>query len=598
MQHSTKDDATVLLVREGKHQHGRKDGRRKKTTTIQTTTMAVVFAVVVSLFSIAALTRNDGGGKIFLTPTTKQFLGNAATRTGKSNNNERTKEEEEEEAEKKSKVEQQRVFNPLVIIQRDNEKDERDLKRIKTVFPNANSIFGVNAGQWPSHLEDAEYGLAPLRIFNRENFKSKTWKIDNTRRNRENLKGIQWIESIDQRNPVTGKLGDGRMPIAHHIGCMYAHFNAWRAVDDMAYNKGDDKVYPAWIMEADAYVDENQMKPRMTRLLQKAPKDYDFLMMKRELFLGLCGPDRPGNCKRSENFIRLGEPGANAKKTVPDGFERRIYFYYWPLDGPGAGLSSYAIGPDFSYKAFNFISRKGADMIDGFIFGKLCRDDYVSEDAANPGNFLLPGIGSALVKPRTIEANTKDNKLKVLNCYLVGDVELVKKEDEEKDKASLGNIKEQKSDEKEKDTVTLFKAKVHQETTKSSSEEEEEEEEKKEEKVTDVSIEASKPTDSSSQIILNAGNSSVTQTVSNNNDGTFSVEVNEKNFDGQGQGETKTEKITINTTQMPGPFGEMFSSVMSTMANGGSFDLLQQQAQHQKQRQETNAKEEEEEEED
>ena len=41
--------------------------------------MAVVFAVVVSLFSIAALTRNDGGGKKL---TTKQFLGNAATRTG------------------------------------------------------------------------------------------------------------------------------------------------------------------------------------------------------------------------------------------------------------------------------------------------------------------------------------------------------------------------------------------------------------------------------------------------------------------------------------------------------------------------------------
>ena len=590
MQHSTKDDdATgVLLVREGKHQHGRKDGRRKTMTTT-TTTMAVVFAVIVSLFSIAALTRNDGK-KEFLTPTMKKQFGNAATRKSNDDDEKTLKEEEEE---KKSKNVEQRVFNPLVIIQRDNEKDERDLKRIKTVFPSANSIFGVNAGQWPSHLEDAEYGLAPLRIFNRENFKSKTWKIDNnTRRNPENLKGIQWIESIDQRNPETGKLGDGRMPIAHHIGCMYAHFNAWRAVDDMAYNKGDDKVYPAWIMEADAYVDKNQMKPRMTRLLQKAPKDYDFLMMKRELFLGLCGPDRPGNCKRSENFIRLGEPGANAKTTVPDGFERRIYFYYWPLDGPGAGLSSYAIGPDFSYKAFNFISRKGADMIDGFIFGKLCRDDYVSEDAANPGNFLLPGIGSALVKPRTKEANTKDNKLKVLNCYLIGDVELVKKEDEEKDEASLGNIKEQNSVEKEKDTMTLFKAKVHRETTKSSSEEEEEEEEeKKEEKVTDVSIEASKPTDSSSQIILNAGNSSVTQTVSNNNDGTFSVEVNEKNVDGQGQGETKTEKITINTTQMPGPFGEMFSSVMSTMTNGGSFDLLQQQAQHKKQRQETNAEE-------
>ena len=58
----------------------------------------------------------------------KQF-GNAATR--KSNDDERTLKEEEEE-EKKSKNVEQRVFNPLVIIQRDNEKDERDLKRIKT----------------------------------------------------------------------------------------------------------------------------------------------------------------------------------------------------------------------------------------------------------------------------------------------------------------------------------------------------------------------------------------------------------------------------------------------------------------------------------
>ena len=178
---------------------------------------------------------------------------------------------------KKSKNVEQRVFNPLVIIQRDNEKDERDLKRIKTVFPNANSIFALTLRTMYVALGRRRVRFKPLRIFNRENFKSKTWKIDNnTRRNPENLKGIQWIESIDQRNPETGKLGDGRMPIAITSGACTHILNAWRAVDDMAYNKGDDKVYPAWIMEADAYVDKNQMKPRMTRLLQKRQKITTF----------------------------------------------------------------------------------------------------------------------------------------------------------------------------------------------------------------------------------------------------------------------------------------------------------------------------------
>jgi hypothetical protein len=551
-----KKKSKSVFFREGKH-------------TGRCTMGFVLFSVVLSVLFVSSSydKNNSSSGGTHLEHESRLSLSNKNNKNGNNNNKKKKTSDDNDDGE--------RGFNPLVIVQRDNEKDYQDLKRIQKVFPKANSIFGVNAGQWPAHLEDAEYGLAPLRIFNRENFKSKTWKVDDKRRNPENLKGIQWIASIDERDPKTGKLGEGRMPIAHHIGCMYAHFNAWRAVDDMAYDKGNDKVFPAWIMEADAYVDENQMKPRMTRLLQHAPKDYDFLMMKRELFLGICGPDRPGNCKRSENFIRLGEPGPN-QKPVPDGYERRMYFYYWPLEGPGAGLSSYAIGPDFTYKAFNFISRKGADMIDGFLFGKLCRDDYVSEDAASPGNFLLPEIGSALVKPRTKEANTKDNKLKVLNCYLLGDVEVEKIDKDDKDQASLGkdNVEEVDKNKKEEDPVTLFKAKVHQETSS-------ENVDRNEQKDIDVTVEASKPTESSSQIKIKAGDASVTQTISNNNDGTFSVEVSKKNVDGQEEGETKTEKVTIDTTQMPGPFKEMFSSVMDTMANGGPFDLLQQQQQQQ-----------------
>ena len=58
-----------------------------------------------------------------------------------------------------------------------------------------------------------------------------------------------------------------------------------------------------------------------------------------------------------------------------------------------------------------------------------------------------------------------------------------------------------------------------------------------------------------------------------------------ENVDGQGQGETKTEVITINTTQMSG-LHRCFRHY-EYYDERGSFDLLQQQAQHQKQRQET-----------
>ena len=156
---------------------------------------------------------------------------------------------------------------------------------------------------------------------------------------------------------------------------------------------------------------------------------------------------------------------------------------------------------------------------------------------------------------------------------MLGDVELEKikggqEAKGDKEQASLGkdNVEGVDEKKKEKDPVTLFKAKVHQETSS-------ENVDRNEEKDIDVTVEASKPTESSSQIKIKAGDASVTQTISNNHDGTFSFEVSKKNVDGQEEGETKTEKITVDTTQMPGLFNEVFS----TMANGGPFDLLQQQ---------------------
>ncbi|CAL6334704.1 unnamed protein product [Bathycoccus prasinos] len=456
------------------------DVEKKKKKNSSTMTMMTTGFVLVLLFVTYA------------TATTRTKM--SATATLERPRKKATISKTSKEVKNKEDDQQQQRFNPLVIVQRDNEKDYQDLERIQKVFPKATSIFGVNTRQWPQNLEDAEYGLQPLRIFNRENFKSLTWKADDKRRNPDKLKGIQWIASIDGTQS----------------------------------------------------------------------KDWEV------------GRRTDANCasNRMHNFISLGAPGPN-QEPFRDGYDRRMYFYYWPLDGPGASLSFYAIGPDFSYKAFNFISRKGADMIDGFLFGKLCRDDYVSEDAASPGNFLLPEIGSALVKPRAEETNTKDNKLKVLNCYLLGDVELVKKDADDKEATLRNDEYDNVENEKIDELVTIFKAKVHHETSKKASSDDEQQQQQQQKDI-DVTIE--KPTESSSQITIKTGDVFISQTISNNNDGTFSFEVNEKNVDGQEQGETKTEKITVDTTQMPGPYNELFSSVMNTMANGGGpFNLQQQQ---------------------
>ena len=97
-----------------------------------------------------------------------------------------------EEDDQQQQQEQQR-FNPLVIVQRDNEARLSRFETHSKSLPECELIFGVNAWTVAENLEDAEYGLQPLRIFNRENFKSLTWKVDDKRRNPDNLKGIQWI---------------------------------------------------------------------------------------------------------------------------------------------------------------------------------------------------------------------------------------------------------------------------------------------------------------------------------------------------------------------------------------------------------------------
>jgi hypothetical protein len=548
-------------------QNDEKKAKKKKRESSSTTRV-----LVLSLVFIASVCFSTSASFEF---SKRRAYGSAAVENGERKNKEDNRDSEKKNENKKGRDSDER--NPMVIVQRNNEKDYEDLKRIKEVFEGAYSIFGANAMEWPENLSDAEYGVEPLRIFNRENFKMPNWRTDDVRRNKDNLKGIPWVSSIDERNPTSGMLGDGRIQIAHHIGCMYAHFNAWRAVDDMAYEQGDDKIYPAWIMEADNYVEKGQMKPRMERLLKNAPKDYDYLHLKKELFEGICGNDRgPDNCKRTSNYIKLGD-----SHGVPEGHEKRIYFYSWPLDGPGAGLSSYAIGPNFSYKAFNFISRKGADMIDAFMFGKLCRDDYVSDAAAQPGNFMLPNIGSALVKRRTVENNNDGNKLKVLNCYLIGDVE-THKIDSNEDNNKNNNSNNKNDDARQsaaaalgKDeqnvnisspnrlAVTIFKAKVHTETA---SADDANGNNNRKEKETVISIEHTKPNENTNALTMNIGpDSSITESIERNKDGSWAIQLKD-NHSGN------STKITIDTTKnaagttSPSFVGEMLNKMFNKLS--------------------------------
>ncbi|CAL6312909.1 unnamed protein product [Bathycoccus prasinos] len=290
----------------------------------------------------------------------------------------------------------------FVIVQPENTRDKEGFERIRNKFPAAQTTLGITAAEWPKNIKEAEWAVAPIRELNKEFFNTNKYHYSSKfmkelERTPDSLENMPWIGLIDERNPKTGKLTKDRMGIAHHLG----HTRAW-------------------VMESDG----NEIPDRtleMRQLLRNVPDDFDFISL---------GPHYDEVCVRTEHTVGF-FPSNNCEKSrfefevekdPNDKYSRAgtKTFYYWPKMGTSAGFQSYLVGPNFYEKVTRYMARHGADMIDAYMFGHICQNNYVSEEARDGGLEPPKGFDDLSTKRLT---SRDESGLKILNCYVIGPVE-------------------------------------------------------------------------------------------------------------------------------------------------------------------------------
>jgi hypothetical protein len=290
--------------------------------------------------------------------------------------------------------------NIWVIVQPEDQEDHDNFARIQHTLPDAQMTAGITAADWPKHIDDAEWAVAPIRKYNKQFFEAG-WKHPDVRRNGNNLQGLFWVGIIDERNP-DGSLSEDDYGGSHHIGCLFGHMHAWRTVQESSNKQW------SLIMEADGLT--WPMK-HIDDIVANVPADADFVLL-TDFYEAACAqPDEAGFCARQGNTFPI-----KVEDGPKKGQELTGNFYYWPKDRSGAGFARYLVGPNFAEKVQKYMARFGADMIDAFTFGHLCQDDYVNAKMRDEG-FAMPDGTDPFMKRATSE-DREHYDLKVLNCYL------------------------------------------------------------------------------------------------------------------------------------------------------------------------------------
>ena len=170
----------------------------------------------------------------------------------------------------------------------------------------------------------------------------------------DNFREHPWLMAIDHRGS-DGKLTEEEVGRAHHIGCLFAHLYQWQLMLDRGVKK-------ALIFESDA--------PRIMEAIpfwaseqvaDHAPVDTDILLIRSQRV----GEKPPGPLVST--FLATNPHDSSEKQT--------INIHKYKSAGAGAGLEAYVVSSNFAKKAQAYLSRHGADMIDGYII-KLCQSSY------------------------------------------------------------------------------------------------------------------------------------------------------------------------------------------------------------------------------
>ena len=269
---------------------------------------------------------------------------------------------------------------PIYVIALEDRPEEFEkYEAIRAVFPTAEPTHGVDPLQWPNRIEDAQYAVKGLRSY-MQSHKSDPALVDFLKVRQEPFvpsglsygkddgisPGINWIDTFDnfREHPwlmaidhrgSDGKLTEEEVGRAHHIGCLFAHLYQWQLMLDRGVKK-------ALIFESDA--------PRIMEAIpfwaseqvaDHAPVDTDILLIRSQRV----GEKPPGPLVST--FLATNPHDSSEKQT--------INIHKYKSAGAGAGLEAYVVSSNFAKKAQAYLSRHGADMIDGYII-KLCQSSY------------------------------------------------------------------------------------------------------------------------------------------------------------------------------------------------------------------------------
>ena len=104
-------------------------------------------------------------------------------------------------------------------------------------------------------------------------------------------------------------------------------------------------------------------------------------------------------------------------KNLFDPSDRAILsFRHWPIEGSEAGLQTYIVSERFVDKMQEFLAAHGSDMIDAFLYGNLCQNEYKSQEER--GKLWAMNYMSQHAQ-KAPYSSADERGLKILNCYIV-----------------------------------------------------------------------------------------------------------------------------------------------------------------------------------
>ena len=244
------------------------------------------------------------------------------------------------------------------------------------VLRNVRATPGVDVSAWPANVDFAEYAVSGVLAH------ARALPENRARADEAILGDLPWLDILTRRDARGAVTDPELLSRGHHFGCLFAHIAQWQMAADT--RNADTMVF-----ESDGFVDGLLGVPAsaLGAVQANAPADYDVVFL-----------HHPGEGPQVGDKV--------SAFTSERGDEVEMFTYEHP-DGP-SGLSGYMFSDRFVRKMLPLIASRGADMVDAWIAGHLCRPLPENDWAYNLPNYAGANGG------RGVQWGEK-----FLNCYKV-----------------------------------------------------------------------------------------------------------------------------------------------------------------------------------